>query len=108
MARAYGEVNAAPSPEFTRLVVSVHNSIAFEDENGFFIGMVVNRCFARRNPSRELGDLLAPKIGIDQVAEQTILSGANVLAKVLMDLQPWRLAGPCLRRTIDDVTLCVL
>src|SRR5580658_2161432 len=108
MAYAYGEVNAAASPEFTRFAVGVHNSMAFQDENAFFIGVVVDRGFARRNPSRELGDLFAAQVGINQVAEQTVLAGANVFAKVFMHQQLRRLAGPRWQGTIHDVTLRVL
>ena len=90
MAHAYGEVNAAAGLEFTRFAVGVHNSVTFQDENAFFIGVVVDRGFARRNPSDELGDLFAAEVGIDQVAEQTVLAGANVFAKVFMYQQPRR------------------
>src|ERR1700689_3586092 len=72
MAYAYGEVNAAASPEFTRFVVGVHNPLAFQDENAFLIGVVVDRGFAGRNPAHELGDLSPAKVDIDQVAEQTV------------------------------------
>src|ERR1700683_4932174 len=93
MARTYGEINAAAGSEFTRLIVGVHNPVAFQDENAFLIGVVVDRSFARRNPSRELGDLFAAEVGIDQVTEQTVLAGANVFPKILMHQQARWLAG---------------
>jgi hypothetical protein len=84
MAYAYGEVDATAGSEFTRFVVGVHNSVSFQDENAFLIGVVVYRGFARRNPSYELGDLFASEVGIDQIAEQTVLASANVFAKVFV------------------------
>src|SRR5580658_7790433 len=108
MAYAYGEENAAASLEFTRFVIGVHNPVAFQDESGFFIGVVVDRSFAGRNPSRELGDQFAAEVPIDQVTEQTVLAGANVFAKVFVHEQPRRLAGPRRQRTIDDLTPRVL
>src|SRR5580698_5070652 len=84
MAHAYGKVNAAARFEFARCVVGVHDPMALQDENHFFISMEVNRSLAWRNPSRELGDLLAAEVPIDQVAKQTVLAGADILAMVFM------------------------
>src|SRR5580704_3396033 len=70
MVHAYGEVNAAARREFARFAVGMHNPVAFQNENAFFIRVIVNRGFARRNPSRELRDLFAAEVGVDQVAEQ--------------------------------------
>ncbi len=104
MSNTYGEVNAAAGPEFTRFVVGVHDPVALQNENAFFVSVVVDRGFARRNPSRELSDLFAAEVGIDQVTEQTVLAGANVFAKILMHQQSRRLAGLRRRRIVDDVT----
>src|SRR5580658_4792610 len=65
MAHTYWEVNAATRPEFTGSAVGVHDPAAFQNEDGFFIRVVVNRSFARRDPSRELSDLLTAEVRID-------------------------------------------
>src|SRR5579871_3535634 len=108
MAYAYGKVNAAAGPEFARCFVGVHKPMAFQDENDFFISVIVDRGSAWRNPSRELGDLFAAEVRIDQVAEQTVLSYANVFAKVFAYQQLRGLARRLWQRTNDDVTLRVL
>src|SRR6202167_2665312 len=95
-------------PELRRIAVGVHDPAAFQDENAFFVSVVVDRSFAGRNPSHKLGDLLAPEVRIDQIAEQTVLAGANVFAQRLMHQQPRRLTGPRRQRTVDDVTVRVL
>src|ERR1700728_4764555 len=103
MAHTYWKVNAAAGLEFARFAVGVHNSVAFQDEDTFFIGVVMHRRFAGRNPSRELGDLLAAEVRVDQIPESTVLARGNVFAMVFMYQQPRRRAGPIGQRAFDDV-----
>src|ERR1700722_9010269 len=108
MAYTYREIDAASRLELTGLLVGVHNPTAFQNENAFLIGVEMGRGLARRNPTRELGDLFAPEVGMDEVAEQTVLAGTNVFAKTFMHQQARGLAGLFRQRPVDDVTLRVL
>src|SRR5271170_4203765 len=78
VADAYGEIYAAAGPELAgfRLLVNglgMYDSVAFENENAFFIGVEVERGFARGNPAGELGHLAAAEVGVDQIAEDAVL-----------------------------------
>src|SRR5580658_8044222 len=108
MAHAYGKVNAAARFEFARCVIGMHNAVTLQDENHFFISVEVNQSLTLRNPSRELGNLPAAEVPIDQIAKQTVLAGADVLAMVFMHQQLWRFAGIRCRQSIHNVALGIL
>ena len=63
------------------------DAAAFQNEDAFLVGVVVERRLAGRNPAGELGDLLAAEVGVDQIAEEAVLAGANRFAKVFVDQQ---------------------
>src|ERR1039457_6253353 len=80
MPNARREIYAAARVEFTRLFVHVHDSAAFQNENDFLVGVVMERRFAGRNPSGELSDLPAAQIGVDKIPEDAIFACPNIPA----------------------------
>ena len=69
------------------LTFQVQNPAAFENKNPFFIGVQMERSFARWNPSDELRHLFAAEVGMNQIAEHAVRAGANLLAVVFMHRQ---------------------
>ena len=78
------KVDAAARVEFTLFFIHMHDSAAFQNENDFLVGVVMERRFAGRNPSGELSDLPAPEIGVDKITEDAIFAGPNILTLVFV------------------------
>src|ERR1039457_2895717 len=93
MPNARREIYAAARVEFTRLFVHVHDSAAFQNENDFLVGVVMERRFAGRNPSGELSDLPAAQIGVDKIPEDAIFACPNILALVFVHHEPGAFTG---------------
>src|SRR5579863_6868082 len=90
VAHAHREINAVAGTEIARFLVRVNDAVAFQNKDAFFVGVVMERSLAGRNPAGELRDLAAAEVGVDEITECAILAGANRVALVFMDDQAAR------------------
>src|SRR5262249_24052528 len=94
---------AASRSELAAIILDVHNAAALQYEDALFVLVEVERRLARWNQAHKLGDLPAPQIGVNQIAEFAILTGTDYLAVLFVDGAPCLAAGRGGARFLHDM-----
>ena len=70
------QVNARACRKFAAFVIRPHDAAALQNVDGFFVGVKVAWCAARRNDAQKLRDAFAAEVFVNQQVKRTI-SGQN-------------------------------